>query len=429
MTKPLEGIKVLDMTHVQAGPACTQMMGFLGADVVKIERNGSGDMTRGWLQDRPGVDSLYFTMFNGNKRSIELNMKSPEGKDVLTKMIKTSDVLVENFGPGVLDRLGFPWEKIHELNPGMIVASVKGYAEGHANEHLKVYENVAQCSGGAAATTGFWDGPPTVSGAALGDSNSGMHLLIGILAALEYRHKTGQGQKVACAMQDCVLNLVRIKLRDQQRLERTGILAEYPQAQPNFAFDKDGNPLSFDNIDSTPRGGNAGGGGQPGWMLKCKPQSEGDNDNYVYYTIAANMWPQICDMIDKPEWKDDPAYNTFEGRVDKLMDIFAFIESKFQDKDKFEVTNWAAEYGIPCGPVMSMKELAADPSLRKVGTVVEVTDEVRGNYLTVGAPFKFSAFKPEIVRAPLLGEHSEEVLAELGYDAAAIADMKAKKVI
>ena len=389
MTKPLDGINVLDFTHVQAGPACTQMMGFLGANVIKIERRGSGDMTRGWLQDKPNVDSLYFTMFNCNKRSIELDMKTPEGKELLEQMIKKADVMVENFGPGALDRMGFTWEYIQELNPRVILASVKGYAEGHANEHLKVYENVAQCSGGAAATTGFWDGPPTVSGAALGDSNSGMHLMIGILAALEMRHKTGRGQKVAVAMQDAVLNLVRIKLRDQQRLERTGILAEYPQAQPNFAFDRDGNPLSFDNITSVPRGGNAGGGGQPGWMLKCKGW-ETDADSYVYFTIAANMWPQICDMIDKPEWKDDPAYNTFEGRVDKLMDIFSFIETKFADKDKFEVTEWAAQYGIPCGPVMSMKELAHDPSLQKAGTVVEVVDEIRGNHLTVGAPFKFS---------------------------------------
>ena len=426
MTKPLDGLNVLDFTHVQAGPACTQMMGFLG--VIKIERRGSGDMTRGWLQDKPNVDSLYFTMFNCNKRSIELDMKTPEGKELLEQMIKKADVMVENFGPGALDRMGFTWERIQELNPRVILASVKGYAEGHANEHLKVYENVAQCSGGAAATTGFWDGPPTVSGAALGDSNSGMHLMIGILAALEMRHKTGRGQKVAVAMQDAVLNLVRIKLRDQQRLERTGILAEYPQAQPNFAFDRDGNPLSFDNITSVPRGGNAGGGGQPGWMLKCKGW-ETDADSYVYFTIAANMWPQICDMIDKPEWKDDPAYNTFEGRVDKLMDIFSFIETKFADKDKFEVTEWAAQYGIPCGPVMSMKELAHDPSLQKVGTVVEVVDEVRGNHLTVGAPFKFSGFKPEITRAPLLGEHTDEVLKELGLDDAKIKELHAKQVV
>lgn len=426
--KALDGIKVLDFTHVQAGPACTQMLGFLGADVIKIERRGSGDMTRGWLRDKPNVDSLYFTMFNGNKRSIELDTKTADGKAILEKLIKQSDIMVENFSPGALDRMGFSWATIQKLNPRIILASVKGYAEGHANEHLKVYENVAQCSGGAAATTGFWDGPPTVSGAALGDTNSGMHLLIGILAALQMRNKTGRGQRVAVAMQDCVLNLCRIKLRDQQRLERNGILAEYPQAQPNFAYDKDGNPMSFDTIKSVPRGGNAGGGGQPGWMLKCKGW-ETDQDSYVYFTIAANMWPQICDMIDKPEWKDDPEYNTFEGRVNKLMNIFSYIESKFADKDKFEVTAWAAEYGIPCGPVMSMKELAVDPSLRKIKTVVEVTDEVRGNYLTVGAPFKFSEFEPDITRAPLLGEHTDQILKELGYDDAKIKELHANQTV
>ncbi|EEO27370.1 formyl-CoA transferase [Oxalobacter paraformigenes] len=422
MTKALEGIKVLDFTHVQAGPACTQMLGFLGADVTKIELPGKGDVTRAWLRDAPGVDSLYFTMFNGNKRSITLNTKTAEGKEILERMIKASDVMVENFSPGALDRMGFSWARIQELNPKIILASVKGYAEGHANEHLRVYENVAQCSGGAAATTGFWDGPPTVSGAALGDSNSGMHLCIGILAALQQRHKTGRGQKVAVAMQDAVLNLVRIKLRDQQRLERTGILAEYPQAQPGFT------DQSFDTITSVPRGGNAGGGGQPGWMLKCKGW-ETDQDSYVYFTLAEQMWPQICDMIDKPEWKDDPNYNTFDARVDKLMDIFAFIETKFQDKDKFEVTEWAAQYGIPCGPVMSMKELAHDPSLRKVKTIVEVKDEIRGNYLTIGTPMKLSDSEPEITRAPLLGEHTEEVLKELGYSDADIAKFRDTKTI
>lgn len=422
MTKALEGIKVLDFTHVQAGPACTQMLGFLGADVTKVELPGKGDVTRGWLRDKPGVDSLYFTMFNGNKRSLTLNTKTPEGKEILEKLIRQSDVMVENFSPGALDRMGFSWERIQELNPRIILASVKGYAEGHANEHLRVYENVAQCSGGAAATTGFWDGPPTVSGAALGDSNSGMHLCIGILAALQQRHNTGKGQKVAVAMQDAVLNLVRIKLRDQQRLERTGILAEYPQAQPGFT------DQSFDTITSVPRGGNAGGGGQPGWMLKCKGW-ETDQDSYVYFTLAEQMWPQICDMIDKPEWKDDPNYNTFDARVDKLMDIFAFIETKFQDKDKFEVTEWAAQYGIPCGPVMSMKELAHDPSLRKVKTIVEVEDEIRGNYLTISTPMKLSDSEPEVTRAPLLGEHTDEVLKELGYSDADIAKFRENKAI
>ena len=227
--KPLEGIKIIDFTHVQAGPACTQMLAWFGADVIKVERPGSGDVTRSQLRDIPGVDALYFTMLNSNKRSLTLDTKTAAGKEILTKLIKESDVLVENFGPGALDRMGFTWEHIHELNPGMIVASVKGFSDGHHYEDLKVYENVAQCAGGAASTTGFDDGPPTISAAALGDSNTGMHLAIGILTALRGRDKTGKGQKVAVSMQDAVLNLCRVKMRDQQRLERVGYLEEYPQ--------------------------------------------------------------------------------------------------------------------------------------------------------------------------------------------------------
>ena len=183
MTKALEDIKIIDFTHVQAGPACTQMLAWFGADVIKVERPGSGDVTRSQLRDIPDVDALYFTQLNSNKRSLTLDTKTQEGKEVLEKLIKVSDVMVENFGPGALDRMGFTWERILELNPKMILASVKGFSDGHHYEDLKVYENVAQCAGGAASTTGFWDGPPTVSAAALGDSNTGMHLAIGILTA------------------------------------------------------------------------------------------------------------------------------------------------------------------------------------------------------------------------------------------------------
>lgn len=420
-TKALDGIKIIDMTHVQAGPACTQMLGFLGADVVKIELPGSGDVTRAWLRDIPGKDSLYFTMFNGNKRSITLNTKTPEGREILERMIKQADVLVENFAPGAMDRMGFSWERIHnELNPRLIMASVKGYAEGHANESYKVFENVAQCSGGAAATTGFWDGPPLVSGAALGDSNSGMHLCIGILAALQQRHNTGKGQKVAVAMQEAVLNLVRIKLRDQQRLESTGRLDEYPHGELGI-------PLG----ESTPRGGNAGGGGQPGWMLKCKGAHNGtDPDDYVYFTLQANAWDKICTRINKPEWTNDPEYSTFEARRDKQFKIFAYIESLLVNMDKHEATKWAAEYDIPCGPVMSMKELAYDPSLRKLKTIVEVEHKDRGGkYLTISSPIKFSSFEPDVKAAPLLGEHTDEVLKELGYSDADIKRIRDAKAL
>ena len=416
MTKALDDIKIIDFTHVQAGPACTQMLAWFGADVIKVERPGSGDVTRSQLRDIPNVDALYFTQLNSNKRSLTLDTKTQEGKEILEKLIKVSDVMVENFGPGALDRMGFTWERILELNPKMILASVKGFSDGHHYEDLKVYENVAQCAGGAASTTGFWDGPPTVSSAALGDSNTGMHLAIGILTALRQRDKTGRGQKVACSMQDAVLNLCRVKLRDQLRLDRLGYLEEYPQ-YPHGKF-----------TDVVPRGGNAGGGGQPGWVLKCKGW-ETDPNAYIYFTIQGQAWAPICDAIGKPEWKNDPLYMTPKARQPHIMDIFGTIEQWLQDKTKFEAVDILRKFDIPCSPVMSMKELANDPSLRASGTIAEVDHKERGKYLTVGSPIKFSDMKVEITGAPLLGEHTDEVLAELGYSQDRIATLHAAKAV
>lgn len=416
MTKPLDGIRIIDFTHVQAGPACTQLLGFYGADVIKVERPGSGDVTRSQLRDIPGADALYFTMLNGNKRSLTLDTKTQEGKEVLEKMIKTSDVMVENFGPGALDRMGFSWKRIQELNPKMILASVKGFSDGHSYEDLKVYENVAQCAGGAASTTGFWDGPPTVSAAALGDSNTGMHLAIGILTALMQRQKTGKGQKVSCSMQDAVLNLCRVKLRDQQRLDKIGYLEEYPQ-YPHGTFS-----------DVVPRGGNAGGGGQPGWVLKCKGW-ETDPNAYIYFTIQGHAWEPITKALGKPEWATDPAYMTAEARQDKIFDIFATIEDWLKDKTKYEAVDILRKFDIPCAPVLSMKELAASPDLRKSGSIVEVDHKVRGKYLTIGSPIKFSDLEIEVKPSPVLGEHTDEVLADLGYNADDIAKLHAAKAV
>ena len=223
----LKGVKVLDFTHVQSGPTCTQLLAWLGADVIKVERPGVGDATRGQLRDIPNADSLYFTMLNHNKRSTTLNSKNEQGKDVLERLVKTCDVLVENFAPGALDRMGLTWERIQELNPKMIYASVKGFGPG-PYEDCKVYENVAQCAGGSASTTGFLDGPPLVTGAQIGDSGTGLHLAFGIVSALYQRTHSGKGQRVLAAMQDSVLNLCRVKLRDQQPLAH-GPLNEYTQ--------------------------------------------------------------------------------------------------------------------------------------------------------------------------------------------------------
>ena len=413
---PLTGIKVIDFTGVQAGPACTQMLAWFGADVLKVERITGGDVTRHQLRDIPDVDALYFTMLNSNKRSLAINTKTPEGREVMEKLIRDADVLVENFAPGAMDRMGLSWEHIHELNPRLIFGSVKGFNDDSPWSDLKVYENVAQCAGGAASTTGFWDGPPTVSGAAIGDSNSGMHLLIGILTALLGREKTGLGQKVSVSMQDAVLNLCRVKLRDQLRLEALGYLEEYPQ-YPNGTF-----------TDTVPRGGNAGGGGQPGWVLKCKGWKT-DPNAYIYFTIQEQNWYRTCKAIGRPEWVDDPAYNTAKARESHIFEIFDEIEKWLADKTKYEAVDILRKFEVPCAPVLSMKEIAYDPALRASGSVVEVNHKERGTYLTVGCPVKFSDFTPEITGSPLLGEHTDDVLVELGYDADAIAGMHTDQVV
>ena len=409
--KALEGVKILDFTHVQSGPTCTQLLGWFGADVIKVERPGVGDATRKQLVDVEGADSLYFTMLNHNKRSLTLNTKNPKGKEVLERLVKECDVLVENFAPGALDRMGFTWERIQELNPRMIMASVKGFGPGPFQD-CKVYENVAQCAGGSASTTGFLDGPPMVTGAQIGDSGTGLHLALGIVAALFQREKTGRGQKVLAPMQDGVLNLCRVKLRDQQRLER-GPLQEYSQFGEGIPFGE-----------ATPRAGNDSGGGQPGRILKCKGW-ETDPDSYTYFITQAAVWDKICDVIGKPDWKEDPEYATPKARLNKLTHIFETIEQWTMTKTKFEVMEICNPLDIPVGPILSMKELAADPSLRETGTIVEVDHPERGAYLTVGCPIKMSDSEVTVTRSPLLGEHTAEILSDvLGYSDEEVAELK-----
>ncbi|MEL6337010.1 MAG: formyl-CoA transferase [Pseudomonadota bacterium] len=400
--KALEGVKILDFTHVQSGPTCTQLLGWFGADVIKVERPGVGDATRKQLVDVPGADSLYFTMLNHNKRSIELNPKTEKGKQVLTRLVEECDVLVENFAPGALDRMGFSWERIQEINPRMIMASVKGFGPGKY-EDCKVYENVAQCAGGSASTTGFLDGPPLVTGAQIGDSGTGLHLALGIVTALYQREQTGRGQKVLAPMQDGVLNLCRVKLRDQQRLE-AGPLKEYSQFGEGVPFGE-----------ATPRAGNDSGGGQPGRILKCKGW-ETDPNAYTYFIIQAAVWEKVCDVIGEPDWKTAPGYANPPERLDKLTAIFERIEEWTKTKTKFEVMDLCNPLNIPVGPILSMKEIAEDEGLRATGTIVEVPHPERGAYLTVGCPIKMSDSPVEVTRSPLLGEHTEEILRDvLGY--------------
>ncbi len=399
MGKALEGVRILDFTHVQSGPSCTQLLAWFGADVIKVERPGEGDVTRGQLRDVDGADSLYFTMLNSNKRSITLDTKNPDGKAVLEQLVRQCDVLVENFAPGALDRMGLTWERLSTINPRLILASVKGFGPGPF-EDCKVYENVAQCAGGAASTTGFRDSLPMVSAAQIGDSGTGLHLALGIVTALFQREHTGRGQRVMCAMQDAVLNLCRVKLRDQQRLAN-GPLKEYSQFGEGIPFG-----------DSVPRAGNDSGGGQPGRILRCKGW-EHDPNAYIYFITQAPVWEKICDVIHEPEWKTDPNYATPAARLPHLNEIFTRIEAWTMAHTKFEAMEILNKYDIPCGPILSMKEIAEDQSLYATGTLVEVEHPTRGTYLTVGNPIKLSDNQVEVERSPLLGEHTEEVLAQV----------------
>ena len=414
--RALDGLRILDFTHVQSGPTCTQLLAYMGADVIKVERPGAGDITRGQLRDVPNADSLYFTMLNGSKRSITIDSKHPKGMDILNRLIKTCDVLVENFAPGALDRMGLTWDYVHKHNPRMIVASVKGFGPG-PYEDCKVYENVAQCAGGSASTTGFREGPPLVTGSQIGDSGTGLHLALGIMAALYQRNRTGRGQKVLCAMQDGVLNLARVKLRDQQRIEK-GPLTEYSQYGEGVPFGK-----------AVPRAGNDSGGGQPGWIVKCKGW-ENDPDAYLYFITQAPVWNEICDVIGEPTWKTDPGYATPKARLPKLKAIFARIEQFTMTMTKFEAMDLFNKHDIPCGPILSMKEIAEEQSLRATGTVVEVDHPTRGKYLTVGNPIKLSDSPADVRRSPLLGEHTEEILTKvLGYTASQLNEIKASGAI
>jgi formyl-CoA transferase len=396
--KALSGIRILDMTHVQAGPTSSQLMAFLGADVIKLE-SPAGDATRKQLVDIPGADSLYFTMLNCNKRSITVNLKNESGKQVFTDLIKTCDVIMENFGPGVLDRLGFGWEKVHEINPRIVMASIKGFGSEGPYAAFKAYENVAQAMGGAMSTSGFFDGPPVVTGAQIGDSGTGVHLMAGILAALLQRERTGKGQYVECAMMDCVMNLVRVKWRDHQRIEN-GPLPEYSIQE-------------FE--DFTPRAGNDSGGGQLGNAIQCKP---GGKNDYLYVVVQEHVWAALAKRIGGDALATDPRFENINVRRKNQGEMWRLLENFAKDYTKRELMAILNEIDVPCGPIMSTKDLAEDEHVKLREMYVELDHPQRGKWYNLGCPIKLSDSPVEVKRSPLLGEHTDEILSEvLGYDA------------
>ena len=393
MDKALSGIRILDMTHVQAGPTSSQLMGFLGADVIKVE-SPWGDATRKQLVDIPGADSLYFTMLNCNKRSITLNLKNDRGKEIFTKLIECCDVVMENFGPGVLDRLGFSWEQVRKINPRIVMASIKGFGTEGPYAAFKAYENVAQAMGGSMSTSGMQGGPPVVTGAQIGDSGTGVHLMAGILAAIIQRERTGRGQYVECAMMDCVMNLVRVKWRDHQRLDH-GPLAEYS---------------SQDFEDFTPRAGNDSGGGQLGNAIRCKP---GGPNDYLYVVVQEHVWNALANRVGGEELANDPRFINIDVRranQGEMWELLTEFAGNYTKRELMEILN---EIDVPCGPIMSTRDLAGDDHVKLREMYVELDHPQRGKWYNLGCPIKLSDSPVEVNRSPLLGEHTDEILSEV----------------
>ena len=398
MNQALAGIRVIDMTHNQAGPACAQMLAFLGAEVIKLEEPKGGDVARRNMRDKPDGDSLFFLLFNANKKSLTLNLKTGRGKELFKELIAKSDVLLENFGPGALDRLGFGYDALARINPRLIYATIKGFGTYGPYADYKSFEPIAQAMGGAMSITGFPENPPTFVVPAIGDSGTGMHMAIGILAALQQRHATGRGQHVEVSMQDAVVNIIRVSLRDHQRF---------------------GAPM--------PRRGNQMGRGVPSTTYPCAP---GGPNDYVFITAQQQMWPAFTRAIGRPELADDPRFSSEEARWENRDALNAIITEWTTARSKHEVMRILGAAGVPCGAVQDTGEVLADPHLKAREMIVDVDYPGRGVYQTVGCPVKLSDPPVAVSRPPQLGEHSAEVLEDLcGLDAAEIRRLREDGVV
>lgn len=418
MDKALSGYRVLDMTHFQSGPSCTQILAFMGADVIKLESH-SGDITRKSGRDVPDADSLYFAVLNCNKRGIKVDLKSADGKKIFSQLLEKVDVLVENFGPGALQRLGFPWEKIHQINPRLIVASAKGFGSSGPYAKFKSLESIAQAMGGAMSTTGFPGKSPLSSGAYIGDSGTGIHLVAGILAALLQRKRTGLGQQVEVAMMDSVVNLCRLKIMHHQQQIHKQALAEKSGAaavDPHSLYVK-----RTGNVSSGTR--------QVGTTFRCRPGGENDYV-YTYLVDKPELWRVQCELMGHEELVDDPRFATPEARHRNQFELFPLIEDFFVKHTKWEIMELFNRNDIACGAVLSTADLIENDHLKQRKMIVNVKHPQRGSFVNVGCPIMMSASPVEITPPPLLGEHSEQVLGELlGYSAEQIAGLRARGVI
>jgi formyl-CoA transferase len=377
MPKALEGIRVLDLTQYEAGPSSTQMLAWLGAEVIKIEPPG-GEAGRLALSDKKGEDAWFFMLLNSNKKGVTLNLKAPRGRAMFEAMVKTADVVVENLGPGAMERLGLGYDALKKLNPRIIAASVKGFGSTGPYADYKSFEWIAQAMAGAMSMTGSPDGPPTKAIGGLADTGAGLHTAIGILAAIIQRNATGVGQQIEVAQQDAVVNLLRIHLRE------------------SYATGKPG-----------PRQGNRSAAAAPSNIYRCRPF--GPNDYVFIHCATQEMWKSMVTVMGRPELGDDPRYADRRDRVQFIDEIDDMIEAWTEKRTKQEVMETLASRGIPCGAVLDSNEVLADPHLRQRGFITELEHPRRGKYPMPGNPVRMSDSPTEVRRAPLLGEHNEDV--------------------
>jgi formyl-CoA transferase len=398
MGKALDGIVVLDLTQYEAGPSCTEMLAWLGADVIKIEPPG-GEPGRRALSERPDTDAWFFLMLNANKKSVTLDLKAERGRAVFERMVPRADVVVENFGPGAIERLGFGYDTLRRINPRIIAASVKGFGPSGPYANYKSFEWIAQAMGGAMSLTGMADSPPLRTEAGLGDTGAGLHCAIGILAALVQRTRTGEGQRVEVAQQDAVLNLVRIHLREH-----------YVTGQP------------------VPRRGNRSVAAGPSNLYRCRPF--GPNDYVFIHCATLDMWRTLTRILGRPELGDDPRLADRQARAEHAGEIDPLIEAWTEKRTKHEAMEILAGAGIPCGAVLDSGEVLSDPGLVERGMVVDLEHPMRGRFAMPGNPVHLSASPTTVTRAPLLGEHNAEVYGGwLGLPADELRALEKDRVI
>ena len=397
MSAPLEGVRILDLTQVQAGPSCTQLLAWLGADVIKVEEPGVGDRTRHERATEPGLDSFYYLVFNSNKRSLTLNLKSEEGCDIFKRLVGLSDVVVENYGPGRMEQFGLGYDALQEANSRIVYATIKGFGTYGPNADIKSFEHIAQAMGGAMSANGEAGGEPIFVAPGVGDSGTGLHCAIGILAALRQRDNTGQSQCVEVSMQDAVVNLMRIRMLDT--------LA-------------DGKPLA--------RMGNRIWEA-PSMIYPCHPEGP---DDYIGLVLSGDSWETILAVAGRAELIGDERYATHEARCKHAAEVEGIISGWTRTVTKREAMDLLVPLGVACGMVQDTSEVLDDEHLRAREMVVEMDDAKRGEYIALGNPIKIASNDVGVERPPLLGEHAGEVLESLlGLDGSEVARLRDGGVI